>query len=268
MRDIQNADRTPPMNALQDDDATTLAATSPRHLDLARALMQDIRKGQPAVGELLPTEAELCSKWDLSRYAVRQAVQKLCSLGLVTRQAGVGTRVVSDRPQTRYIQSMDALTDLVRYAKGTTLRVSTRERVQADGGQAALLRCAPGAKWLHIGGVRFGGSAATEPIALVDIYVDTAFSQLPGLTKTLDVPVYTMIEERYGIKVTRVEQELQGLLIEGADADALQVPSGSAGLRIIRTYFVRDKVVEVTTGVHPASRFSYSMTFQLTQAAG
>lgn len=51
----------------------------------------------------------------------------------------------------------------------------------------------------------------------------------------------------------------------GAQADALRVPDGSAGLGIIRTCFVHDKVVVVTTGMHPASRFSYSTTFQLAQ---
>lgn len=111
------------MNTSQDEsDSDVFATSQPRHLDLARALMQDTRNGQPPVGELLPTEAELCAKWDLSRYAVRQAIQKLCSLGLITRQAGGGTRVVSDRPQTRYVQSMDSLSDLIRYARGTTLR--------------------------------------------------------------------------------------------------------------------------------------------------
>ncbi len=58
-----------------------------------------------------------------------------------------------------------------------------------------------------------------------------------------------MIEKEYGIKVTRVEQELQGLLIAGMQAQQLQVEDRSAGLRIIRTYFLRDKVIAVTTGV-------------------
>ncbi|CAE6826131.1 GntR family transcriptional regulator [Paraburkholderia domus] len=257
------------MTVIQDDAVeAALATTQPRHVDLARTLMQDIRDGKLRMGELLPTEAELCATWNLSRYAVRQAVLKLCNLGMISRQAGVGTRVIADRPQTRYVQSMDTLSDLVRYAQGTTLQVSTRRTIQADDAQAALLRSAPGAKWLHIAGIRHGSDAAMERIALVDIYVDKAFSQLPGLAKTLDAPVYTMVEEQYGVRMTRVEQEVQGLLIEGEQARALQVKSGSAGLRIIRTYFVRDKAIVVTTGVHPASRFSYSMTFQLAQTGG
>ena len=245
-----------------------LAVTAPRHLDLARTLMQEIRNGRPPVGELLPTEAELCTQYGLSRYAVRQAVQKLCSLGLVTRQAGVGTRVVSDRPQTRYIQSMDTLSDLLHYAQGTTLRLTTRERMTADEAHASLLRCTPGAKWLHLGGVRYGGDEARQPITLVDIYVDAAYSQVPGLGKTTDVPVYSMLEEHFGIKITRVEQQIQGVLIEGATAEALCVPSGSPGLCVIRTYFLHDKAIVVTTGVHPADRFSFSMSLQLAQAAG
>jgi len=242
-----------------------LAATSPRHLDLARTLMQAIAKGQPPVGELLPTEVELCEQWNLSRYAVRQAIQKLSSLGMVTKQAGIGTRVISDRPRERYLQVMDTPADLVGYAQGTTLRTSACERIKADATQAALLRCEPGASWLHIAGIRSGADAAQEPIALVDIYVDHAYSKLPELGEVLSAPVYTMIEKAYGIKVTRVEQELQGYLVTGTQAECLRVEDRSAGLRIIRTYFLRDKVIAVTTGIHPASRFSYSMSYQLTQ---
>ncbi|WP_449433539.1 GntR family transcriptional regulator [Pseudomonas putida] len=248
-----------------DDDV--LSAPAPRHLDLARTLMQDIRNGQPALGELLPTEAELCAKWGLSRYTVRQAIQKLCTLGLVTRQAGVGTTVIASRPQARYTQSMDNLSDLMRYAKGTQLCLTTRQQLIAKPEHAQLLRGEQGASWLHLSGTRLSVTDDGAPITLVDIYIDADYADLPGLTPPLDVPVYTLIEERYGIKVTRVEQEIQGVLIEGAAAETLQVPTGSAGLRIIRTYYVRDRVIEVTTGVHPASRFSYSTAFQLTSAA-
>lgn len=248
-----------------DDDV--LSPPSPRHLDLARTLMQDIRNGQPAVGELLPTEAELCAKWGLSRYTVRQAIQKLCTLGLVTRQAGVGTTVVASRPQTRYTQSMDNLSDLVHYAKGTQLCLATREDLTAGPEHAQLLRGAQDGRWLHLNGTRLSVADDSAPITLVDIYIDANYADLPNLASTLDVPVYTLIEERYGIRVTRVEQEIQGVLIEGSAAETLLVPTGSAGLRIIRTYYVRDRVIVVTTGVHPASRFSYSMAFQLTSGA-
>lgn len=238
----------------------------PRHVELAKILIQGIKKGEPAVGDLLPTEAELCATWGLSRYAVRQAIQKLCDLGLVSRQAGVGTRVVSTHPQNRYVQTMDALSDLARYAQGTELQLMSRAFVTTDVPLATQLRGQPGEKWLHINGVRYGAGDTPEPIALVDIYVASAYSLLPSFGKTLSVPVYTMLEQQFGIKVTRVEQEFQGWLIDGTTAETLQVSPGTAGLKIIRTYFVGESVVEVTTGIHPASRHSYSMTFNLSQS--
>lgn len=240
-----------------------LAASEPRYLQLARTLAQQIRSRQRVVGELLPTEAELCAEWNLSRYSVRQAIQKLGALGLISRQAGVGTRIISDQPQTRYTQSMDTLSDLAKYAEGTTMHITQQTYVRTDRELAALAHCPVDQDWLHIAGIRYRGEDLDEPIALVDMYIDGKYSQLSDLSKPLDRPLYALIESTYGIKVTRVEQEIQGILIEGEKAHALQVPDGCAGLRILRTYFVQDAVVEVTSGIHPASRFSYSMTFQL-----
>lgn len=251
------------MSTFDPDTAAALAHTAPRHLDLAKVLIHNIQGGKPAIGELLPTEAELCAQWGLSRYAVRQAVQKLTDLGLVSRQAGIGTTVIASRPQTRYTQAMDALTDLSRYAEGTVLRHVATRNIALDATLAELLRSQPKATWLQITGIRYDSAKASAPIALVNIYVDSAFARLPTMTKKMDVPVYKLIEDAYRIKVTHVEQELRSVLIEGEDAEKLKVPAGSPGLHIMRTYFVRDKIVEVTTGLHPADRFRYTTTFQL-----
>lgn len=245
-------------------DIVSLESPQPRHVELARALVQSIGAGQFEVGDLLPTEAELCAQWNLSRYAVRQAILKLCDLGLISRQAGIGTRVIARYPQTRYVQSMDSLSDLARYAQGTRLEVVSHNVRSASDAESQFLHCPPGAKWLHIEGVRYDLAGADEPIALVDLYVTGRYSQLKGVSKTLDTPVHTMLEQQFGVRATRVEQQIQGLLLVGEQAAALHVPDGSAGLRIVRTYYAQDTVIEVTSGVHPASRFSYSMSFQLT----
>ena len=238
-------------------------APSPRHLDLARLLTEQIQAGQPAVGELLPTETELCEQWGLSRYAVRQAVQKLSNLGLVNRQAGVGTRVIADHPQARYRQNMDSLGDLYRYAKGTHLVISTRRSVQPQQAIGELARIDSPTPWLQLAGVRYKDLDRAEAIALVDIYVNTDYSALPGLGDVLTIPVHDLIERHFGIRVTRVEQEIQGVLITATQARTLNVADGSAGLRIIRRYYTGEQLLEVTSGIHPAERFSYAVTYTL-----
>ncbi|WP_420212118.1 GntR family transcriptional regulator [Burkholderia aenigmatica] len=247
-------------------DIVSLDSPQPRHVDLARALVQSIGTGEFQIGDMLPTEAELCAQWNLSRYAVRQAILKLCELGLINRQAGVGTHVIARYPQTRYVQSMDSLSDLARYAQGTRLDIVAHTVRPASDAESPLLHCPPGTKWLHIEGIRYDVTGTGEPIALVDLYVTGRYSKLKGVSKTLDTPVHTMLEQQFGVRATRVEQQIQGLLLVGEQAAALHVPEGSAGLRIVRTYYAHDTVIEVTSGVHPASRFSYSMSFQLTHA--
>lgn len=236
----------------------------PRHIDLARELLQEVRDGIYPVGGHLPTEAELCTRYGLSRYAVRQAVQKLCDLGIVAPRAGIGTRVVSDRPQAKYTQIMDTLADLPRYARGTVLQVLTRRDLKIDSALSAQLDLPAGSSWVHLHGIRFSDESARQAITSVDIYVASEFRRASVVRGPADVPVHMMIEKKYGVRATRVEQEIQGTLIEGETAAALQVADGSAGLRIIRSYFVDERLIERTIGVHPAGRFSYSMTFKLT----
>lgn len=244
-------------------------APSPRYLDLARCLTEQIQAGQPAIGELLPTENELREQWGLSRYAVRQAVQKLCQLGLVNRQAGVGTRVIADQPQAHYKLTMDSLADLHQYAKGTHLVITARHTL-AHSNQTlnALANSQSTTPWLHLTGLRYKDLNRLEAIALVDIYIHQPYDSLPGLGEVLTIPVHALIEQHFGIRVTHVEQEIQGVLISGETAKRLNVAEQSAGSRIIRRYYSNNQLIEVTSGIHPAERFSYNMTYVLEAQMG
>lgn len=66
--------------------------------DQIEALILD---GKIEVGSKLPTEAELCETFCVSRTVVREAVAKLKSLGLVETKRGVGTTVVRNAPADR-----------------------------------------------------------------------------------------------------------------------------------------------------------------------
>src|SRR5690606_22764442 len=101
--------------------ASPIQGTEPKHRAASRRMLEKIRSGEWALGSLLPVEAELEKQFRLSRYGVRQAVQVLCDLGMVERQQGVGTRVVSTSASTRYVQTVGTLDDIVQYVKGTRL---------------------------------------------------------------------------------------------------------------------------------------------------
>lgn len=67
--------------------------SAPLYRDLASALRRRIRDGAFALGDKIPTEAELCQSQGVSRNTVRQAVEQLVSEGVLDRQQGRGTFV-------------------------------------------------------------------------------------------------------------------------------------------------------------------------------
>ena len=72
------------------------ARRRPRTLAVAvvEALGDRIRDGRLAVGEKLPTEAEIMAAFGVSRTVVREAISKLQASGLVHTRHGIGTFVV------------------------------------------------------------------------------------------------------------------------------------------------------------------------------
>ena len=78
------------------------------------------------------------------------------------------------------------------------------------------------------------------------------------------VPIYSLVERRYGIKTRSVRQEIRAVAIAGDMASLLRVSPGSPGLSIQRQYFSsRDDVFEVSLSVHPADRYHYTMQLDL-----
>ncbi|WP_189510128.1 MULTISPECIES: FadR/GntR family transcriptional regulator [unclassified Mesorhizobium] len=67
---------------------------------VAESLAEKIRSGQLQPGAQLPTEAELCAEYDVSRTVVREAVARLRSEGMVVPQQGRGM-FVSQTPAPR-----------------------------------------------------------------------------------------------------------------------------------------------------------------------
>jgi multiple sugar transport system substrate-binding protein len=65
----------------------------PLYYQLKLHLQQQMEKGQLRAGDRLPTEAEMCELYDISRAPVRQAMADLVREGTIYRRAGLGTFV-------------------------------------------------------------------------------------------------------------------------------------------------------------------------------
>ena len=243
-------------------EVSPLPARKPRYRELAEEISLAIGSGAYAVGALLPSEAELCARYRVSRHTVREAARVLQDLGLVSRHQGLGTRIQASRVASRYVLAMDAIPDLWEYVRHTELRVVRKKEIKAKEALTPLPGADDSHAWRLIEAVRYVKSG--EPIAWKQVYIDSIYGGIADQVGKRGVPIYALIEQRFGVRTVRVRQEISAIAIPASAAKALKVRAGSSGLAILRHYVGDDgKVFEVTMSIYPADRFRYSVELRL-----
>ena len=228
---------------------------------IVRVLQKEIVSGKHPVGARLPTESALCRRFSVSRHTVREALRHLRESGLVSPRQGSGTTVAAAEPSF-YLHPVASVTDLMQYAVTTRYVVSGSRFVIADAKLARRLGCSPGRRWLHTEGLRYAPDGS-PPICWTEVYVHAAYAGIRSLIGKKTGPIYTWIEEMYDERVVEVIQTLRAVTVPEAIAAKLKVPAGSAALEIERVYkSAKHRVIEVAFNLHPADRFSYSISLR------
>jgi GntR family transcriptional regulator len=254
---------------LTQEPMVTVLGQQPRYVQLAQTLVNEIQSGRFPVGSTIPTEFELCEQFGASRSTVREAVKQLVQLGMVVRQAGVGTTVKAVRSEGGYRQVMQQLSDLHRYTADTVLEILTKDTTEVrDPAVCELLKAGPGETWLRIAGLRRSGDSP-DPICHTEVFIQPAFRSLVVSERESHVPIYTLIEKQFGERIVEVQQEIRAIALPAAIASLVNAKARSPALWLCRRYLNRrGEIVEAAFSIHPADRFSYSETFQRDWTSG
>jgi len=237
------------------------AGSGTLYKSIVRVLQKEIVSGKHPVGARLPTESALCRRFSVSRHTVREALRHLRESGLVSPRQGSGTTVAAAEPSF-YLHPVASVTDLMQYAVTTRYVVSGSRFVIADAKLARRLGCSPGRRWLHTEGLRYAPDGS-PPICWTEVYVHAAYAGIRSLIGKKTGPIYTWIEEMYDERVVEVVQTLRAVTVPEGIAAKLKVPAGSAALEIERVYkSAKHRVIEVAFNLHPADRFSYSISLR------
>jgi DNA-binding GntR family transcriptional regulator len=239
----------------------------PLYQTVAEQLTQAIEQGLYPVGTMLPTEAELCTQFGVSRQTVREATRLLLQLGLVTRHQGVGTRVERATVAEHYVQRLSSPNDLSQYVSDTRRKLLRIGDVRASQAKVSLPGD-PGVRWRMLEALRFVGDEK-RPIAWTQIYLVPAYGAAMDEKDRDAVPIYSLVERRFGIKARTVRQEISAVAITPELAGLLRVPAGSPGLSVVRRYLsTQEEMFEVALSVHPADRYQYTMQLDLAYSTG
>ncbi|MEP6493378.1 MAG: GntR family transcriptional regulator [bacterium] len=236
-----------------------------RYHTVADALSEAIQSGVYPVGSMLPTEAQLCEQFGFSRQTIREATRLLVQLGMLSRHQGVGTRVEHDLVAQAYVQRLAKISDIWQYVEETRRQVLRVTDVVANKARVSLPGD-PARRWRMLEGLRFVADEK-NPIAWTQVYVAPEYAAVTDAKNRDRVPIFSLIEKRYGVKVQRIRQEISAVSVSADVARPLRVSAGSVGLSVVREYLsTQSEVFEVTLSVHPSDRYHYTMQLDLAYA--
>lgn len=236
-----------------------------RYLQVARALRKEIVEGVYPVGSQLPTEHELCERFSVSRYTIREALRRLREDNLVSSRPRTGTLVVPRPSSDSYVQHVMSINDLLAFATGARFAIESIAMVTIDDELVTRTGLTSGEQWLTVRGFRRAQGAESSESALcrTEYYINRTFAGVGRLLQRHEGPIFPLIEDLFGLSIVEVHQEIAAVLISPALADSLDVESGAPALQVRRTYTTSDgQVAQVTVNTHPASRFRHSMTMR------
>lgn len=236
----------------------------PRHREIANELVERITGGVYSVGSLLPVEGELMSDFGVSRHTIREAVRHLQSAGLVVKRQGHGTIVKSNQVQPQFKLAIRTFSDIENQGYFTHLVLLRNKLVTADSALARELGCPTGDRFLHVVSRRVPiDDTIPLPAAWNEFYVIEPYSGILGEIGSHKGPVYGLIEERFGERITTIEQDVSAVRLTAEIAKMLSSRDRAPGLRVKRSYIGRGgRPVMVAFNTYPAAPFMFNMRLE------
>jgi GntR family transcriptional regulator len=201
----------------------------PYYLQLKRILLKDL-EDNGAEGSLLPSEAELCSRYSVSRTVVRQALAELENDGLVLKVKGKGTFVTGHKLDTSFIQdNLGFYESMTRAGHVVQSRILRLDAVPSTVDLARLLEIGVGEEVIRFDRVR---SIDGRPVQVVRAFMPARL--FPGLVDVdmTDRSLYQVLRDTYGLRPASGHRAIEAVPLSREDADHLGVPKGTPGLRV------------------------------------
>jgi len=236
----------------------------PRYARLGREIAEEINGGEFPVGSLLPTEAQLCQRYGVSRHTVRAALKELQSVGLVTSRQGVGTRVVAVQPPTVFQATWRSMSEICD-GNNTISYVCVGGRAcMADAELAKRLGCTSGRTFAR---VRFVASKMRdrerEPIGIVDVFIDSAFMEIADRKFISEAELMAEFETFSGQLISRIDLSFKIERITEEKAQYLDRSEGEVLTSIRKSYScARIEQAVISNSVWLPGEFDLSYSFE------
>lgn len=238
-------------------------ARTPRYQQLAEELRGEINSGVYAP-DGFPTESDLCKRYSVSRFTVREALRALQAEGLIARKRGSGTVIQPAVARGGALhQPLSNVGEILQYARDTQTTFELVGDAPLPRTVAQQLDLIAGGLWTKFRGLR-ARRGSSEPIATTDAYVHESLREAAAKIAPNEDTIFKQLERLAGVRIASVTQDIQAVPASAEVARALGVAKRSPCLLILRCY--RDgegKILEISANHHPGNRFAYAMHIEV-----
>jgi len=239
----------------------TEPAYQPQYRQIEQALRERIATLRP--GERLPSDAELCAEFGVSRMTARNAMQRLAEEGLVARQPGRGSFVAAPPAHRRADRLMTFSREMARRGRTPSSRLLDRAIRPSTRAEATALDLPIGEAIVAIRRIRL---ADAQPIALESVIL---VGSCAGAVMTADLERGSLHEAitRSGQTLRRGTGTVTAAAATAEDARLLDIRRGDPLLverRVISD--VDGRRIESTESRYPADRYALDVSFDVEDA--
>lgn len=235
---------------------TNGAGEAPRYAAIKMFIRDAIKSGTLRPGDRVLSEAELVSRFGVSRMTANRALRELQSVGVLVRRAGSGSFVAEPRPIGHMIEIRNIADEVRARGHAYRARVVQNEAVKATADTAALMGVAAGTRLFHSIIVHH---EAEFPIQLEERIVLASAAPDYGdmdFTRTTPNEYLTRIAP-----LERVEHRVRAAMPDDPTRTLLGLSDGEPVLVMIRQTWSRGRLVSHAWLTHPANRFELSASF-------
>ncbi len=215
------------------------------YYQLKQSLMARIRAEEWA-DHRFPSEAELCSEYDVSRVTVRRALSELERDGYIMKQQGRGTVIVARRIDSE-LDKVISFTQqaLIEGHIPSVIVLECRKR-PASPAIASRLCIAPNAPICYLRRIR---CLDGMPVLIEETHLP--LSLFPDIHKVdfNQCHLYEIMRDRYGMNPDAWKESHSAILLTPEEAGHLRVEMGTPALRTEQYTYACDDLVEFTVTI-------------------
>jgi GntR family transcriptional regulator len=207
-----------------------------------------IQSGYWKVGDIIPTESQICEQFSVSPSTVRKTLEYLTRKGYLERKAGKGTWAV-DYYKSQETWVVDGLGAFYPYPDLVHVEIFSQETLVNDRSDPLLAAFESEKLLSRIKMIRW---LEQTPLNLVHIYMrpQDAEKALAEINPQKDIYLYKVWERLTGKTVSYVQETYEAILAVGEIADRLKIAAGSPLMLAHRLVFDEQGILLLGTRLH------------------